>query len=115
MFHIFGHLVVIENSIFMEINCLNLSKMFCTTKISSNEICKPSLSYQRKCLIPAECLKNFFSLTFHSFIHLFISRSFLDCTNASKDVIYLNVKDVESKEEETKNVRNMQTLSFYFL
>ena len=33
---------------------------------------------------------------------MFITEWFLDNPNVSKDVICLNVKDVESKEEETK-------------
>ena len=44
---------------------------------------------------------------FHWFIDLsFISKWFLDNSNASKDV--------ESKKMETKNARNMQTLPFCF-
>ena len=83
------------------------------------------LSHQQK-YTPAKCSKNKLARTnscqvkisfihsfIHSFTHSFIPNCFLDRTNLSKDVICLNVKDVESIEVETKNVRNMQ--SYYFI
>ena len=54
--------------------------------------------------------KFFFKYRFHSFIiHSFIPKCFLGSTNVSEDLICLNVKDSESKEVETKTVRNAQT------
>ena len=79
------------------------------------------LSHQQK-YTPVKCSKNKLARTnsrqvkisfIHSFTHSFIPNCFLDRTNLSKDAICLNVKDVESIEVETKNVRNMQ--SYYFI
>ena len=78
------------------------------------------LSHQQK-YTPVKCSKNKLARTnsrqvkisfIHSFTHSFIPNCFLDRTNLSKDVICLNVKDVEV---ETKNVRNMESYHFILL
>ena len=48
------------------------------------------------------------------FIYSFIPKWFQDNTNSSTEVIYLNIKDFERNEMQTKNDRNMQMLSLYF-
>ena len=66
-----------------------LKSILITAKISSRAVSKPYLPHQSKYILA----KRF---------------------PGSNDVICLNIKDVESKEVEAKNVRKMQTLLLYF-